>query len=151
MNHLEYFTLASSARTRWRIAIGDQDWTAARFLAGILAKDYFHTMFGEESRLLLATDGDALAGFCTYARQDEIHAPTLFPWIGFVFTAPEYRGLKLAGQLIEHACAIARSEEHERIYISTDHVGLYEKYGFTYLRDMPDPSGAPCRVYARDL
>jgi len=148
---LDYFALDESVRPCWRDAIAAQDWSAARFLANVLAEGRFHRLFGGDARLLLAADDGVLAGFCTYAHQDEIPAPDLFPWIGFVYVAPEYRGRRLSERLIERACALAREGGHRRVYLSTDHVGLYEKYGFAHLRDMADSRGNPCRVYVREL
>ena len=151
MKTLDYFALDGNARNHWRDAIAAQEWSAASFLAKILREGRFFQMFGDDARLLLAVDGDRLMGFCTYAHQDEIPAPELFPWIGFVFVAPEYRGARLAGRLIDCACDLASADGHRRVYISTGHVGLYEKHGFTYWKDMPDSQGNPCRVYFRDL
>ena len=56
----------------------------------------------------------------------------LTPWIGFVFTEPVYRGHRYAGQLLTHAEKCAHKLGYSKIYICTDHVGLYEKYGYLY-------------------
>ena len=127
------------------------DWSAAVFLYDILCSKRFYEMFGDMSRLLLLTDGDRLVSFCTLAQHDEIYPTTLTPWVGFVYTFPEYRGKRCAGQLIAYAKTFARQQGHEYLYISTDHTGLYEKYGFEYMTDMKTISGDIARVYAARL
>ncbi len=151
MTILDYEALDKARRDQWRDRIAAQAWSAAGFLANILAGKRFYDFLGEDAHLLLCVDGDSLMGFCTYAHKDEIPAPGLFPWIGFVYIAPEYRGNRLSGSLIDHACILARRDGHRRVFLSTDHVGLYEKYGFEYLMHMPNYHGSPCRVYAREL
>lgn len=46
---------------------------------------------GEKSRVMLLVDGDDLISFCTYAEKDDIQPTELTPWIGFVYTFPQYR------------------------------------------------------------
>lgn len=98
----------------------------------------------------MLTDGDKLASFITLAERDCIDAPEYTPWIGFVHTAPEYRGRRCAGRLIEHACVTASSNAASRVYICTDHIGLYEKYGFTYLENRMSIYGEDSRIYVRE-
>ena len=151
MTMLDYHALDKARRDYWRDSIATQAWSAAGFLANMLAEERFYSSLGEDAHLLLAVDGDRLMGFCTYAHQDEIPAPELFPWIGFVYVAPEYRGNRLSGSLIDQTCALARRDGHRRVYLSTDHEGLYEKYGFVFCRNMLNYRGNPCRVYTRAL
>ncbi len=126
------------------------DWGAAKFLADLLDKNTFHTLLGNGSLLIMA-DGEKLAAFCTLTQKDCINDETLFPWIGFVFTSPEYRGNRYSGKLVEYACNKAREQGFENVYIATDHIGLYEKYGFTYTESLTDIYGEESRIYCRKL
>ena len=99
----------------------------------------------------MLTDGDKLVSFATLAPQDEIDVPELTPWIGFVYTFPAYRGHRNAGKLISHICEVLKSVGTEKVYISTDEIGLYEKYGFTFWQTMPTREGKPTRVYVKKL
>lgn len=51
-------------------------------------------------------------------------------WI--FFTAPAWRGRRLAGKIKEHCMKVAETAyaESEYVYVSTDEEGLYEKCGF---------------------
>ena len=55
------------------------------------------------------------------------------------------------GILFEYSNNLARNEGHEYMYVSTWEVGLYEKYGFSFLQHMKDVHGDESRVYRRKV
>ena len=99
--------------------------------------------------MLLLVDGDALVSYCTYAKRDDIPSTDLTPWVGFVYTFPAYRGHRYVGRLFEEADRLAREEHVTQLYVSTNHTGLYEKYGCTFLTEMKDREGVWSRIYVR--
>ena len=127
------------------------DWSAARFLIELLQKDTFNDMLGGWGDLYLLMDGENLVSFATMTGQDAVRDENLTPWIGFVFTQPEYRGHHYAGQLLAHAERAAANRGYSKIYIATDHVGLYEKYGYSYQENRIDYWGDDTRVLYKDL
>lgn len=139
-----------SEQKQWIEKIRECDWGAAKFLAGILENNTFGKLTGN-GRLIIMTDKERIVSFCTLAQKDCIDDDTLFPWIGFVYTAPEYRGNRYSGRLVEYACNEASAQGFENIYIATDHMGLYEKYGFTYIESRVDIYGEESRIYCRNL
>ena len=146
MKIIDYFR--SEKPSHWLEQIRRCEWRAARFLAQLLEEGTFHKTLGRGTLYLLA-DGDALASFITLTERDCIDMPSQTPWIGFVHTAPEYRGRRCAGVLIDHAVSVAGMHGAGQVYICTDHVGLYEKYGFTYLENRISIYGEDSRVYVR--
>ena len=90
--------------------------------------------------------------FFTFCDRDEIESD-LKPWIGFVFTAPAYRGHHLAGQIIEHSMnnAAALYPESEYVYVSSDEKGLYEKYGFEFVGKMKTIWGEDSGIFRRKI
>ena len=147
MQIIDYFACENQAH--WLAQIAAYEWRAARFLAELLEKGTFHDAVGKGTVCLL-TEGDDLVSFLTLAERDCVDVP-YGPWIGFVHTAPEYRGHRHVGKLIDHACAAAREQGATRVYLCTDHVGLYEKYGFTYLENRVSIYGEDSRVYVREV
>lgn len=133
---------------KWITRIRECDWNAAKFLADLLGQNQFHELLGYGSLFIMADD-EKLISFCTLTQKDCIDDDSFFPWIGFVFTAPEYRGNRYSGELIEFACVEAKKQGYDRVYIATDHIGLYEKYGFTYIESRTDIYGEESRVYYR--
>ena len=99
----------------------------------------------------MLVDEYRLVSFCTFAPKDDIQPTDLSPWIGFLYTFPEYRGNKYAGMLLDYAESIATVMEREYIYISTNHNGLYEKYGFEFYKTEKDINGEDSRIYRKNL
>ena len=137
-------------KDKWITKIREYNWNAAKFLADLLEQDKFHEMLGEGS-LFIMDDSEKLVSFCTLTCRDCIKDDDLFPWVGFVFTSPEYRGKRYSGEVIEAACKRALEQGCDKVYIATDHIGLYEKYGFTYMESRIDIYGEESRVYYRKL
>ncbi|MBR5095485.1 MAG: GNAT family N-acetyltransferase, partial [Treponema sp.] len=109
----------------------------------------FFEKVGDGSRVLLLTEGEKLVAFSTYAKMDEIQPTVLFPWLGFVYTFPEYRGHRYAGLLFKEAERLAREEGKSALYVSTDHIGLYEKYGFAFREEAQSIYSESARVYEK--
>ena len=141
----------SDRQEHWLEEIKKSDWRAGAFLHELLSKGTFFDAAGEGSRVLLLTDGDELISFCTYAKWDDIQPTELTPWMGFVYTFPEHRGHRYVGLLFEAVEHLAKEEQVPEVYISTNHVGYYEKYGCEFRTQMNDIEGNPSRVYAKKI
>ena len=134
-------------------------WRAISFLLKLLKENSFYEHLGKGQLLLLFDETkflDAfpvLKGFVSLCDKDEVIAPELFPWIGFVFVFPEYRGNRLSGVLIDYATNVAKElySTSNYVYISTDHIGLYEKFGFSYVKEEITVWGEQTRFYKREI
>ena len=141
----------SNRRDHWLEEIKRSDWSAGAFLYKLLLNGKFFETVGDNSKVLLLTDGDELVSFCTYAEKDDIQPTELTPWIGFVYTFPEYRGNRFAGLLFDEAERLAKKENIHEIYLSTNHIGLYEKYGCEFRTVLNDIEGNPSRIYVKKV
>ena len=149
MKVIDYFQ--SGRREHWLGEIAKSDWSAAAFLHRLLSEETFFETVGNDSTVLLLTDGDALISFCTFAEKDDIQPTELTPWMGFVYTFPPYRGHRFVGLLFEEIERLAREKRISAVYVSTDHVGLYKKYGCELLTRMKDMRGNPSNVYVKKI
>lgn len=149
MRIINYFESKNQAELITQIAACD--WSAARFLVDLLNKGTFYETLGGWGELYLLMDGENLVSFATFTGQDSVRDESLTPWIGFVYTVPEYRGQRYAGRILTHAEAQAASRGYSKIYIATDHVGLYEKYGYSYQENRIDCWGSDQRVLYKNL
>ncbi len=149
MQVIDYFEQENRGIFREKIA--RCHWSAAKFLVKLLEENRFDETLGGWGKLFLLMDGENLVSFCTLTGQDAIRDESMTPWIGFVFTSPEYRGLRHAGALLAHAEAAAAAMGYRRVYLETDHVGLYEKYGYTYLKNRTDCWGCDARILYKNL
>ena len=141
----------SERQSHWLNEIKRSGWSAAAYLHELLVNGTFFGAAGERSKVLLLTDGDELISFCTYAEKDDIQPTELTPWMGFIYTFPEHRGHHYAGLLMEEAERLAIKDGVSEVYISTDHIGLYEKYGCEFIAEMKDMNGKLSRVYAKKI
>ena len=135
----------------WLRQIGKSDWGAGQFLYNLLSENKFKNVVGESSKVLMLTNENELISFCTYAEKDDIQPTELTPWIGFVYTFPEYRGHRYVGYLFQEIEKLAKAENVQDIFISTNHIGLYEKYGCEFYQMMNDMNGEPSRVYRKHM
>ncbi len=149
MKVIDYFNCDRSEY--WLRQIKKSDWRGGQHLYELLSEGKFKSVCGENSRVLLLTDEDALISFCTYAEKDDIQSTELTPWMGFVYTFPKHRGHRYAEKLFQEIEKIARVEKVHDIFILTNHTGLYEKYGCEFFQSMNDMYGEPSRVYRKHV
>ena len=142
---IEYFT--SDRQEHWLQQIGKSDWGAGQYLYQLLSRKRLQDVVGKNPKVLMLTNGDELISFCTYSEKDDIQPTELTPWIGFVYTFPQYRGHRYMGKLFKEIENLAKAENVHDIFISTDQTGLYEKYGCEFYEAMDDMHGEPSRVY----
>ena len=149
MQIINYFT--SNNKEHWLNEISKSDWSAGQYLYYLLKENKLCELVGEGARVLILAEGDELISFCTLAKMDDIQPTDLTPWMGWIYTFPAHRGKHLAGKLLSHAEKLAKDDGASNVYISTNHVGLYEKYGYNFLRTMKDVEGEDSRVYTKSL
>lgn len=149
MKIIEYFTTEN--KEYWLNEIGKSDWGAGQYLYRLLKENSLKRMFGETALVPMLVEDDKLISFCTLAPLDDIQPTDLSPWIGFVYTFPQYRGHRYLGLLLDYVECIATIMGKEYIYISTNHTGLYEKYGYEFFQMDKDMGGEDSRVYRKSL
>ncbi|MBQ9913304.1 MAG: GNAT family N-acetyltransferase [Clostridia bacterium] len=141
----------SDNKEHWLGKIKECEWSAGQFLHKCLKEGTFKEAIGESSDVLMLTEGDKLISFCTLAEKDDIQPTELTPWIGFVYTFPQYRGHRYSGKLLSYAEERAREKGFDRVYISTNHTGLYEGFGYELYAFMKDMDGDESRVYIKKV
>lgn len=131
----------------WRNEINRGDWEGCQQLYGLLSNETFKSTYGENSKLYMATDGESLACFCAFLEKKPEADSELKPWIGFVYTFREYRGNGYMKELIDY---IASKENLSEVYVATEHEGLYEKFGFEYVKETAT-NGKTNRIYKKNF
>ncbi len=107
--------------------------------------------FEEWETPFAATVNGRVVGMATLMKSDYYPLPEICPWVSTLFVAEEYRGRRISGKLIDFANDYAKKLGFERTYIPTEHIGLYEKYGYCYLRDIVNYGGGTDRLYVKEL
>lgn len=134
----------------WISEIQKCDWSSAQLLSKLLTENKFYDFLGYGS-LYLLIDGKHLISFGTLTQKDCIEDNSMYPWIGFIYTKPQYRGHRYSQMIINKMLADATEQGYLCVYLASEHIGLYEKYGFTYLENRIDIWGDNNRIYVINL
>lgn len=99
---------------------------------------------------LLEQDG-VIIGCAGLITNDFISRMDLYPWICAIYIEKNFRGNKYGSRLISKAKEDAKKSGFSSVYLCTDHIGYYEKYGFTYIGQGYHPWGESSRIYEGKL
>lgn len=99
---------------------------------------------------LLENDG-VIIGCAGLITNDFISRMDLYPWICAVFIEEAFRGNEYGSLLLNKAKEDAKKGGFSSIYLCTDHIGYYEKYGFAYIGQGYHPWGESSRIYEAKL
>lgn len=88
-----------------------------------------------------------IIGCAGLVTNDFISRMDLYPWICAIFINAKYRGNAYGSLLIEKAKDDASKAGFDAVYLSTDHIGYYEKYGFNYIGQGYHPWNEESRIY----
>ena len=78
---------------------------------------------------------------------DLISRHYLFPWFACLFIEAEERGKQLCRDLFEHAKIEVSKMGYDKMFLTTDHDGLYEKFGWKRIEDGYNIFGECGRIY----
>ena len=74
----------------------------------------------------------------------------LCPWLCAIYVEPDERGQQLGEKMLTYSRYEASKLGYDKVYLNTDHIGYYEKYGWHYIGDFAHQSGDDARVYEAD-
>lgn len=103
-----------------------------------------------ETMFAAIVDGE-IVGMGSLAKTDYYPLPEIFPWVSTLFVSEDWRGQGICGKLIAFANDRAKALGFERTYIPTEHTGLYERYGYRYVKDIVNYGGDTDRLYCKEL
>ncbi len=103
-----------------------------------------------ETPFVALMDG-RIVGMVTLMKSDYYPLPEIYPWVSTLFVTEDYRGQRISGKLIDFANQHARELGFGKTYIPTEHTGLYEKYGYSYVRDIVNYGNGIDRLYVKEI
>ncbi len=98
-------------------------------------------------RFYLLLKADEIVGCYALLTNDLISRQDLFPWLGCLFVEASERGNRLGAMMLEHGVREAGSLGYKTVYLTTDHKGYYEKYGWQRIENGYDFSGNISPIY----
>ena len=134
---MEYITLRDNPKLKYKAS----EWFSNKW--GVPKEAYLECMNlylnkQTEYGWYLCLDGEKIVGGLGVIKNDFHNRKDLYPNICAVYTEEEYRNQGIAGNLLNMAVEDLRSKGITPVYLVTDHVGFYEKYGFefyTYVKE----------------
>ena len=81
----------------------------------------------------LCLDGDMIVGGMGVIENDFHDRKDLAPNVCAVYTEEAYRGQGVAGRLLDMTVEDLRSKGISPVYLVSDHIGFYERYGWEFL------------------
>ena len=101
--------------------------------------------------MFVALVNNQIVGMASIAKTDYYPLPEIYPWVSGIFVAEEYRGHRISEKLIEAANQYAKSLGFKETYIPSEYIGLYEKYGYHYVKDIVNYGNGIDRLYVKQL
>jgi len=126
------------------------DWRGGRSLAERLKQNTLADKCGEHAVYVLLSEKEDTMAVCVLGEKDEIDTE-MTPWLGYVYTFPAFRGQRAMGRLIAYVIGVLQEKGIPELYVSSNEKGLYEKYGFTYMKEMKTAKGEMTSVYHRRI
>ena len=107
--------------------------------------------FTDWETMFAAIRDGKIVGMASVMKTDYYPLPEVFPWVSSLFVSEEYRGQRISGELIACANRYLQERGFVRSYIPSELTGLYEHYGYRYLRDIVNYGGGIDRLYVKEL
>ena len=107
--------------------------------------------FTDWETMFAAVKDGRIVGMASVLKTDYYPLPEIFPWVSCVFVEKPYRGQRISEKLIDAANRYAKEQGFTKTYIPTEHKGLYERYGYTYVKDIVNYGGGTDRLYVKNL
>ncbi len=108
--------------------------------------------FKGEEQIFAAIENDEIAGFCVF--EEDGYIPPEYdyhPFINLVFVDESYRGKRVSEKLIEKALSYGKELGLSKVYLKSEHRGLYEKYGFKKIADFTPIVGLADQIFEKTL
>ena len=94
---------------------------------------------------------EKIIGCAGLITNDFISRMDLYPWVCAIYIDELHRGNAYGSLLLNQAKQDATEAGFDNLYLCTDHVGYYEKYGYKYVAQGYHPWNEESRIYEIDL
>ena len=101
----------------------------------------------EPNHLSVHSKDDDIIGSYGLIENDFMVRKDLMPWLCGLYVEESERGKQLGSRLLTHGQQEAAKLGFSKIYLCTDHIGYYEKYGWRFFGMEASEWGGNTRVY----
>jgi GNAT superfamily N-acetyltransferase len=117
----------------------------------ILAQKMEENIFLDWEKIFVAVDNSKIIWFCTFTKEDWIPNCDYYPFVWFIFVDENYRWKRISEKMINAVEEYAKTLNFEKLYIVSDHKGLYEKYWFKKCDEKSDEIGRIETIFCRNI
>ncbi len=107
--------------------------------------------FEEWESVFAAIIEDEIIGFCTFLKTDYYPENRYSPWISTIFVDEKYRGMRISERMINKVIEYAKEQNFLKVYIPSDMIGIYEKYGFQKIDELQNYDGDIDNIFAKEI
>ncbi len=107
--------------------------------------------FSDWETMFVAICDGKIVGMTSLMKEDYYPLPEIFPWVSTVFVEEAYRGQRISEKLIDAANAYAKTLGFARTYIPSEYLGLYEKFGYHYVKDIVNYGGGTDHLFVKEI
>lgn len=107
--------------------------------------------FSEWETMFAAIVDDNVVGMASVMKTDYYPLSDVYPWVSCIFVSEEYRGRKISKDLINAANEYLKQIGFTRSYIPSEFFGLYEQYGYIYLKDIVNYAGGTDHLFVKEF
>lgn len=122
-------------------------WIAGKHIANMLNSNTFQ----EWESVFVAIINEKIVGYCTLLETDYYPENRYFPWISSIFVEEAFRGRRISELLIQEATEYAKCVGFQTVYIPSDIIGLYEKYGFEKIDKLTNYGGDIDNIFEKKI
>lgn len=123
-------------------------WDEAKNHIAEMIRDW---VFTDWEAFFIAILNGKIVGITSIMKTDYYPMPEIFPWISCVYVSDRYRGNRISEQLISYANRYAKEHGFEKSYIPSEFFGLYEKYGYHYVKDIVNYGNGIDHLFLKEL
>lgn len=107
--------------------------------------------FTDWETMFAAVKDGQIVGMTSLMKTDYYPLPEISPWVSCVFVSEEHRGQRISEKLIAQANRYARELGFPRSYIASEYAGLYEHYGYHYVKEIENYAHGIDHLFTKEL
>lgn len=107
--------------------------------------------FSSWEKIFVVTNNDKIIWFCTFTKEDWIPDCDYSPFVWFIFVDENYRWKRISEKMINEVEKYAKTLNFKKLYIVSDHKGLYEKYWFKKCDEKIDELWRVETIFCKDI
>ena len=82
-------------------------------------------------QIVVATQNKEIIGYYSLVAKELVKDNRNYtPWLGTLFIREKYRGNHYSSILIDDVCQRVKNMGYSNLFLATEHIGYYEKFGF---------------------